>query len=54
MGIEPVAACRDIGVDIGEGQNVQLLLAISSSGIDWEENRPCDDAADKGDHSTHS
>lgn len=39
-----------VGVcNVAHAENVQLLLAASSGGIDGEENGPCDQAAGKGD-----
>jgi hypothetical protein len=34
-------------LDIGEAKNVELFLTTSTSGVDWEQDRPCDTAADE-------
>lgn len=54
MCIEAVLARILVGIDVGKGQHIELLPTITASGIDREEDRPCDDAADKCNDCNHS
>ena len=53
MSVEAVSARAFIGIDVAECQYIQLLLSITTSGIDWEKHWPSDAAADKADHHKH-
>ena len=52
MSIVAVVLC--VAVDVAVSQNIQLLLATTTSGIDWEKDGPSDAAADQADGSDHA
>jgi len=45
--IVAIFVARDAGLDVTEADNVQLDPSCATSSIDWEQDRPCDQAADE-------